>query len=95
MALGGLHPEYLVNLPVLLEVPGIACVALTEADIENYPNLYLTAFGARGLTAEAKFSLTDADLGAAVADDVLNVFVVPSFTGRLLCWRASMKSPVR
>ena len=36
LTIGGLHPEYLVNLPVLVEVPGIAWVGLTEADIEDY-----------------------------------------------------------
>ena len=38
-------PECLVNLPLLVEVPGIAWVGLTEADIEDYANLYVTAPG--------------------------------------------------
>ena len=51
LTISGLHPEYLVNLPLLLEVPGIAWVGLTEADIEDYSNLYVTASGNRTLTA--------------------------------------------
>ena len=42
LTISGLHPEYLVNLPLLLEVPGVAWVGLTEADIEDYPNLFVT-----------------------------------------------------
>ena len=39
LAIGGLHPEYLVNLPVLLQVPVIAWGGLTEAGLDNYSNL--------------------------------------------------------
>ena len=46
LVISALHPEYLVNLPVLLEVPGIAWVGLTEADLEDYPNLFVTGAGA-------------------------------------------------
>ncbi len=35
----GLHAQDLVGLPVLLEVPGVAWVGLTEADIEDYAGL--------------------------------------------------------
>ena len=51
LMIGGLHPEYLVNLPILLNVPGIAWVGLTEADIEDYSNLYVTSAGGRALAA--------------------------------------------
>jgi len=51
LTIGGLHPEYLVNLPVLVEVPGIAWVALTEADIEDYSSLFVTAAGGQTLVA--------------------------------------------
>ena len=50
LTLGGLHREYLINLPVLINVPGIAWVGLTEADIEDYASLFVTA-GGRGLAA--------------------------------------------
>jgi len=51
LPIGGLHREYLVNLPVLVEVPGIAWVGLTEADIENYSSLFVTGAGGQTLVA--------------------------------------------
>jgi alpha-glucosidase len=50
-ALSGLRPENLLNLPLLLQVPGVGWVALTEADLEDYSNLYLTAEGDHSLAA--------------------------------------------
>jgi len=41
LTLEGLHRDYLVGLPVLLEVPGVAWVGLTEADIEDYAGLFV------------------------------------------------------
>ena len=35
LTLRGLHPEYLIALPLLVEVPGAAWVGLTEADIDD------------------------------------------------------------
>jgi len=67
LAIGGLHPEYLVNLPLLLEVPGVAWVGLTEADLENYPNLYVTASGGRTLTARLAPRVEDINTSADVA----------------------------
>ena len=51
LAISGLHPEYLVNLPLLIDVPGIAWVGLTDADLEDYPNLYVTGAGTATLAA--------------------------------------------
>lgn len=51
LRISGWHPEYLVNLPLLLEVPGVAWVGLTEADLENYPNMFLTAPNGKALAA--------------------------------------------
>lgn len=67
LALGGLHPEYLVNLPVLLEVPGIAWVGLTEADIEDYSNLYVTASDGKTLTARLAPRVEDVNSNANTA----------------------------
>src|SRR5450759_4632545 len=67
LALGGLHPEYLVNLPVLLEVPGIAWVGLTEADIEDYSNLYVTASDGKTLTARLAPRVEDVNTNANTA----------------------------
>jgi alpha-glucosidase len=37
----GLHKDWLIALPLLADVPGVAWVGITEADIENYAGLYL------------------------------------------------------
>ena len=37
----GLHPESLVGMPLLMELPGKAWLAITEAHIENYAGMYL------------------------------------------------------
>ncbi len=67
LTIGGLHPEYLVNLPVLLEVPGIAWVGLTEADIEDYSNLFVTGAGGQTLVARLATRVEDINTDADVA----------------------------
>jgi alpha-glucosidase len=37
----GLHPDWLIGLPLLAEQPGVGWVAITEADIDNYAGMYL------------------------------------------------------
>ncbi len=41
LTIRGLHPEYLVALPLLVEVPGVAWAGLTEADIEDWAGLFV------------------------------------------------------
>src|SRR5271154_3500585 len=41
LPLGSIHPDWLVALPLLAEVPGVAWLAITEADIDNYSGMYL------------------------------------------------------
>ena len=41
VALSGIHPESLIALPLLTELPGVAFLAITEANIENYSGMYL------------------------------------------------------
>jgi alpha-glucosidase len=68
LAISGLHPEYLVNLPLLVNVPGIAWVGLTEAHIEDYSNLFLTASSlSRTLTARLAPRVEDINTSADVA----------------------------
>ncbi|PYV17446.1 MAG: glycoside hydrolase family 97, partial [Acidobacteria bacterium] len=55
LPLSGLHPEYLVALPLLLEVPGVAWVGLTEAHIDNYAGLYVGR-GQDARTLEARLA---------------------------------------
>jgi alpha-glucosidase len=37
----GLHPDWLIGMPLLAEEPGIGWVAITEANIDNYAGMYL------------------------------------------------------
>jgi alpha-glucosidase len=37
----GIHPDWLLALPLLGQVPGVGWVAITEADIDNYAGMYL------------------------------------------------------
>jgi alpha-glucosidase len=37
----GLHPDWLIGLPLLGQVPGVGWVAITEANIDNYAGMYL------------------------------------------------------
>jgi alpha-glucosidase len=67
LPIGGLHREYLVNLPVLVEVPGIAWVGLTEADIEDYASLFVTAAGGQMLAARLAPRVEDINTNAEVA----------------------------
>ena len=66
MPLSGWHPDWLVGLPMLAELPGTAWVAITEADIDNYAGMYLqhNAKDAKALTARLAPSFQD--LGVAV-----------------------------
>jgi len=49
----GIHRDWLVALPLLAEVPGVAWVGITEAHIENYAGMYLRKGDPRfGLRAE-------------------------------------------
>ncbi|MGA2328705.1 MAG: glycoside hydrolase family 97 protein [Bryobacteraceae bacterium] len=88
LAIGGLHPEYLVNLPLLLEVPGIAWVGLTEAHIEHYSSLFVTATGNRTLAAR---------LAPRVEDINTSTDIAPSFDPKADAPKVSViaQTPVR
>ena len=45
MPLSGIHRDALIGLPLLAELPGVAWLAITEADIENYAGMYLVHNG--------------------------------------------------
>ena len=53
-----LHPEWLIGLPFTAELPGRAWVAVTEADIENYPGMYLRHVGDFSGALQAELSPT-------------------------------------
>jgi alpha-glucosidase len=88
LSLGGLHPDFLVNLPVLVEAPGIAWVGLTEADIEDYSSLFVTAAGGQTLAAR---------LAPRVEDINTNAEVAPSFNPKVDAAKVSViaQTPVK
>ncbi len=45
LTIEGLHRDYLIGLPVLLEVPGVAWVGLTEANIDDWAGLFVHGTG--------------------------------------------------
>jgi alpha-glucosidase len=67
LAIGGLHAEFLINLPLLLHVPGVAWVGLTEAHIDNYSSLFLTGAGGRALAARLAPRVEDVNTSADTA----------------------------
>jgi alpha-glucosidase len=95
LTLGGLHPDFLVNLPVLVEVPGIAWVGLTEADIEDYSSMFVTAAGGQALAVRLATRVEDINTNAEVAPsfdrkaDALKVSVIAQ-TPVKSSWRVLM-----
>jgi alpha-glucosidase len=45
LPLGGIHPDWLLETPFLAEIPGVAWIAITEADIDNYAGMALVHAG--------------------------------------------------
>ena len=88
LTIGGLHPEYLVNLPVLIEVPGVAWVGLTEADLADYSSLYVTGAGNQTLAAR---------LAVREEDPKSNTDIAPSFDPKADAAKVSViaTTPVR
>lgn len=66
LTIGGLHPEYLIALPLLLQVPGVAWVGLTEAYLDNYAGMYVGA-AREPRTLEARLAPRVDEPGLAVS----------------------------
>ena len=56
VALSGINPDSLIALPLLTELPGVAFLAITEADIDHYAGMYLTHSAANANALEARLS---------------------------------------
>jgi alpha-glucosidase len=89
MPLSGWHPEWLVGLPLLAELPGTAWIAITEADIDNYAGMYLqhNASDPKVLTARLAPSLEDQGLAVRAAAPVRSpwrVIMIGDQPGRLV-----------
>ncbi|HEY1336887.1 MAG TPA: glycoside hydrolase family 97 protein [Bryobacteraceae bacterium] len=62
----GIHPDALIALPALIELPGVAWVGITEADIDNYAGMYLVRPGDRARSLSAKLAPAIDEPGVAV-----------------------------
>ena len=67
LTISALHPEYLLNLPLLIELPGVAFIGLTEADLEDYPNLFVSSFNDRTLAARLATRVEDINTHTGIA----------------------------
>ena len=45
---GGVPSKYLIGLPLLMELPGVAWLAITEADLKGYSSMYLENLPGQG-----------------------------------------------
>jgi alpha-glucosidase len=89
VALSGIHPESLVALPLLTQLPGVAFLAITEANIDNYSGMYLMhdEHNARQLSARLAPHIDDAGLAVVVktpAPSPWRVLMIAAEPGRLI-----------
>jgi alpha-glucosidase len=87
--LSGLPARWLVGLPLLAEVPGTAWVGITEANIDNYPGMYLKHDTTSALTLAAQLAprLDDIEIAAIVPTTFTTpwrVIMLGSEPGRLI-----------
>ena len=55
-AIAEIPKEWLIGLPLLVELPGTGWLALAEADLTDYAGLYLARDGGEGTTLSARIS---------------------------------------
>ena len=89
VALSGIHPASLVALPLLTELPGVAFVAITEADLENYAGMYLkhNEKNPRELDARLSPNVDDPSVSVVVktpAPSPWRVMMIADSPGRLI-----------
>lgn len=67
LPLSGIHRNDLIALPLLAELPGVAWVAITEADIDNYAGMYLVHAGGDAKSLFSRLAPSVDDPGIAVS----------------------------
>ena len=87
--ISNIHPEWLIGLPLLAELPGRAWVAVGEADIDHYPGMYLRHVGDFSGTLEAELSPMPGVTNLAAAGDTpfqtpWRVLMIADDPGRLI-----------
>ena len=89
LPVSGIHPDYLIGLPLLAELPGVAWTAITEANIDNYAGMYLVhnATGARSLFAKLAPSMEEPGVAVQTATPMQSpwrVILIGAEPGRLI-----------
>jgi len=86
--ISGLHPKWLIALPLLTEFPGTGWMAITEANIDNYPGMYLSRVPSKdALTTTLSPLPEEPSVAAVVAGPVTTpwrVLMIGSEPGRLI-----------
>jgi alpha-glucosidase len=84
----GLHKDWLIGLPFLAEEPGLAWVAITEADIDHYAGMYLKkAVSSFAVRSELSPHVDDAGIAVetpAPATSPWRVLMIGDEPGRLV-----------
>jgi alpha-glucosidase len=89
LPISGIQPEWLMAMPLLMELPGTAFVAITEAHIENYAGMYLKHDERNALALNARLSPRLDDPAVSVTSKVpletpWRVVLIGAEPGRLL-----------
>ena len=89
LPISGLNPDSLIAMPLLMELPGTAFVAITEAFIENYSGMYLKHSERTGLALDARLSprIDDAAVSVAAKTPMVTpwrMVLIASEPGRLI-----------
>lgn len=87
--LSGILPESVIALPLLTEMPGVAFVAITEANIDNYAGMYLMHSASNPRALEARLSPRVDEPGLAVSGQTplttpWRVLMISNEVGRLI-----------
>ena len=87
--LSGIQPESVIGLPLLTEIPGVVFIAITEANIDNYPGMYLMHSGSNARSLEARLSprIDEPGLSVSSATPVTTpwrVLMIAPEVGRLI-----------
>jgi alpha-glucosidase len=88
LPLSGLQPAYLIGLPLLVELPGVAWIGLTEAHIDNYAGMYVgRTQDARTLQARLSPRIDEPGLAVSTATPMSSpwrVLMISPEPGRLV-----------